>query len=135
MSKNSGLWCVIRSHAEYHRVYATHPKITHPHFTSCRSQNKLFALLELFVVTHVSVLRSRSRSAFVANMSCVHRKLVCHCTNGKPMSGTDCKSDGGSKCEGCNSGFKLRPDKTACDGRLLEQDVLVVELYLQQWTG
>ena len=44
------------------------------------------------------------------------------------MSGENCKSDGGLECESCNSGFKLRQDKTACDGRLLVRGVIVTRM-------
>ena len=55
----------------------------------------------------------------------VHCKSVCRCNDGTPMSGANCKSDGGLECESCNPGFKLRQDKTACDGVLLMRGVKV----------
>ena len=43
---------------------------------------------------------------------------VCSCTNGVRASGAKCASDGAKVCESCNSGFKLRSDNTACDGKV-----------------
>ena len=44
------------------------------------------------------------------------------------MSGANCKSDGGLECASCNRGFKLRQDKTACDGRLLVRGDMVTRM-------
>jgi hypothetical protein len=48
---------------------------------------------------------------------------VCVCNNGKAVSGTDCENDGDSRCESCDSGFTLRADSMACDGRFRELGV------------
>ena len=66
-----------------------------------------------------------SQTAYVNTIILVHCKSVCRCIDGTPMSGANCKSDGGLECASCNRGFKLRQDKTACDGRLLVRGVMV----------
>ena len=42
---------------------------------------------------------------------------VCVCSNGVASSGEKCASDGGKMCDSCGDGFKLKQDKTACEGR------------------
>ena len=44
---------------------------------------------------------------------------VCSCSNGVKASGAACVTDGAKMCASCNNGFKLRLDKTACEGRSL----------------
>ena len=41
---------------------------------------------------------------------------VCVCPNGVASSGEKCATDGDKMCESCDNGFKLRLNKTACDG-------------------
>ena len=43
---------------------------------------------------------------------------VCVCSNGVASSGEKCASDGGKMCDSCGDGFKLKQDKTACEGML-----------------
>ena len=64
-------------------------------------------------------------TASVTNIYFVHRKSVCQCNDGTPMSGANCKSDRGFECESCDAGFKLRQDKTACDGMFSMGGVMV----------
>ena len=55
---------------------------------------------------------------------------VCSCSNGVGASGAACATDGVEMCESCNSGFKLRQDKTACDGRSLVRGVMVTGCWI-----
>ena len=69
-----------------------------------------------------------SQNAYVNTIILVHCKSVCRCIDGTPMSGANCKSDGGLECASCNRGFKLSQDKTACDGRLLVRGDMVTRM-------
>ena len=42
----------------------------------------------------------------------------CSCDNGVGSSGAKCSTDGDSKCESCNAGFKLASDSKSCTGLL-----------------
>ena len=49
----------------------------------------------------------------------------CSCSNGVGSSGAKCPTDGDSKCESCNVGFKLAADSKSCAGILRRLHVIV----------
>ena len=49
----------------------------------------------------------------------------CSCSNGVGSSGAKCPTDGDSKCEGCNDGFKLASDSNSCTGILIQLKTIV----------
>ena len=53
---------------------------------------------------------------------------VCSCADGVGASGGACAIAGSSMCESCNRGFKLRRDRTMCDGRLLVRGDMVTRM-------
>ena len=44
----------------------------------------------------------------------------CSCPNGVGSSGAKCPTDGDSKCESCNAGFKLASDSKSCTGAFVK---------------
>ena len=54
----------------------------------------------------------------------------CSCPNGVGSYGAKCSSDGDSKCESCNAGFKLASDSKSCEGMLARLHVMIVKAYV-----
>ena len=48
--------------------------------------------------------------------SCSYAANVCQCPHGMPATGADCTANNANMCESCNVGFRLNPQKTACEG-------------------